>query len=68
MSWMWDVKRLQDDGQVVRSLNEIRILQEEPVLGEKLDFALGHAKLELSRRHSSRDFKKLKFENASLEF
>ena len=62
------MKCLQDDGQVVMSLNEIRILQEEPVLGEKLDFVLGHDKLELSRRHSRRDFKKLKFDNASLEF
>lgn len=45
------------------SLTETRTAQ-EPVLGEKLGFALGHAKLELSRRHSisSRDFKKLKFE------
>ena len=61
VSWTWGLKCLQDGGRVVMSLTETRTAQ-EPVLGEKLGFALGHAKLELSRRHSSRDFKKLKFE------
>ena len=48
------------------SLTETRTVQKKPVLGEKLGFALGHAKLELPRRHSSRDFKKLKFESGVL--
>lgn len=48
-------------------LTEIQILQEEQVLGGRLDFALGHVKFEMPIRQSNRDFEKPKFGNASVE-
>lgn len=54
-------------GQVETLMSDAQIAWEQ-VLWEKLDFALGQVRFEMPRRHSSRDFEKLQFDNSSLEF